>query len=356
MQDHTKRPAHRRGFSDERMPARRERPSGFLRRVLDSFLGRNNVPLGGRSWTPLNTIPIVAVSVFGVAFLKAGDVERTVTVEEAFVEVDALSGIEVNDRVLKWMRRYITTDRRTFEVYLAREGAFSPLIRDKLNERGMPENLIYLAMIESGFSTKATSPVGAGGVWQFMGPTAEQYGLRVDRWVDERRDPVKATDAALDYLQWLQERYGSWFLAAAAYNAGYGRVDQVLKKHAGGSRNVKGDEDIYWEIIDHLPRETRDYVPKMLAAMALANQAQRYGFQVRPQRAYEFDRVWVQGGTSLATVADEVGIQVALLRELNPHLLKGVTPPGTSYALRVPVGRTADVMAALGNVAPSANN
>jgi membrane-bound lytic murein transglycosylase D len=187
-----------------------------------------------------------------------------------------------------------------------------------------------------------------------MGPTAEQYGLRVDNWVDERRDPVKATDAALDYLQWLQDRYGSWFLAAAAYNAGFGRVDQILKRHARGK---KGDEDIYWEIIDHLPRETREYVPKMLAAMALAQEAERYGFQVRPQRAYEFERVWVSGGTSLATVADEVGIQLAQLKELNPHLLKGVTPPGSSYALRVPVGRTAEVMAALGTVpASTANN
>jgi membrane-bound lytic murein transglycosylase D len=185
-----------------------------------------------------------------------------------------------------------------------------------------------------------------------MGPTAEQYGLRVDRWVDERRDPVKATDAALDYLQFLQERYDSWFLAAAAYNAGYGRVDKVLKKHAGGA---KGDEDIYWEIIDHLPRETREYVPKMLAAWALAQEAERYGFQVRPHKAYEFDRVWVPGGTSLASVANQIGIEGSLLRELNPHLLRGATPPGPSYALRVPVGRTEDVMAALGSVR-AANN
>jgi membrane-bound lytic murein transglycosylase D len=354
MQDRTNRPEHRRGFNDQRMLARRDRPSGFFRRVLDSFLGRNNTPLGGRIWTPLNTIPLVAVSVFGVAFLRVGETQRDAAAEEApFIEADALSGIEVNDRVLKWMRRYITTDRRTFETYLAREGAFSDLIRQKLDTRGMPENLIYLAMIESGFSPHATSPVGAGGVWQFMGPTAEQYGLRVDRWVDERRDPVKATDAALDYLQWLQDRYDSWFLAAAAYNAGFGRVDRILKKHAGGK---KGDEDIYWEIIDHLPRETRDYVPKMLAAWALAQEAERYGFEVRPQRAYEFDRVWVPGGTSLASVAEQVGMQPSLLRELNPHLLKGVTPPGTSYALRVPVGRTGEVMAALGNVSSSANN
>jgi membrane-bound lytic murein transglycosylase D len=194
--------------------------------------------------------------------------------------------------------------------------------------------------------------VGAGGVWQFMAPTAEQFGLRVDRWVDERRDPLKATDAALDYLSWLYERYDSWYLAAAAYNAGPGRVDRALKSYAEGK---KGDEDIYWEIVEHLPRETREYVPKMLAAMTLARDSERYGFEIEPQRAYEFERVWVPGGTSLSAVAADVGIAVGRLRDLNPHLVRGVTPPGTSYALRIPVGSVEDVMAALGSTA-SAND
>jgi membrane-bound lytic murein transglycosylase D len=303
--------------------------------------------VGGRSWEPTRTLPILAVGVFGAAFLKvSGPDAESVSGADVVAEVDALSGIQVNDRVLGWMRRFLTTDRRTFEVFLSREGAFAPLIRGKLAQRAMPENLLYLAMIESGFSTGATSPVGAGGVWQFMSPTAKQYGLRVDRWVDERRDPVKATDAALDYLQWLHERYDSWYLAAAAYNAGYGRVDRIVKKYAGGK---KGDEDIYWEIIEHLPRETREYVPKMLAASALALEAERYGFEVRPHDAYEYERVWVPGGTRLASVAAEVGIDVSELRELNPHLIRSITPPGTSYGLRIPVGRTHDVMAALGS-------
>jgi len=131
-------------------------------------------------------------------------------------------------------------------------------------------------------------------VWQFMRPTAKQFGLRVDAWVDERRDPVKATDAALDYLAYLHARYGSWYLAAAAYNAGPSRVDRVLKRH-GGAR--PGDENVYWKIVDHLPRETREYVPKILAATTLARQAERYGFHVKPVAAYEYDRVWVPQGT-----------------------------------------------------------
>jgi membrane-bound lytic murein transglycosylase D len=300
---------------------------------------------------PARTLPLLAVGVVGAAALSVSGPERSevVTAPERAEEVDALAGIllplEVNDRVEKWMRRFMTTDRRTFEVFLSRENIFASLIRGKLRERQMPEDLLYLAMIESGFSTRATSQVGAGGVWQFMSPTARQYGLRVDPWVDERRDPVKATDAALDYLGWLHERYGSWYLAAAAYNAGPGRVDRILNKHADGK---KGDEDIYWEIIDHLPRETRDYVPKMLAALTLAQESGRYGFEVDPQKAYEFERVWVPGGTSLATVADRVELELAELRDLNPHLVRGVTPPGTSYGLRVPVGSSPQVMAALG--------
>jgi membrane-bound lytic murein transglycosylase D len=329
----------------------RQRPGGspsFLERVAKSVLG--NERMERRRWVPARTLPLLAVGVVGAAALNIGGPEREVVVApEHAEEVDALAGIllplEVNDRVEKWMRRFMTTDRRTFEVFLSRENIFASLIRGKLRERQMPEDLLYLAMIESGFSTRATSQVGAGGVWQFMSPTARQYGLRVDPWVDERRDPVKATDAALDYLGWLHERYGSWFLAAAAYNAGPGRVDRILKKHADGK---KGDEDIYWEIIEHLPKETRDYVPKMLAALTLAQESGRYGFEVEPQKAYEFDRVWVPGGTSLSTVASKVGIELSELRDLNPHLVRSVTPPGTAYGLRVPLGASPRVMAALG--------
>jgi len=316
-------------------------------KLLASFLGqRRRHVRRGRSWRARRALPLLAVGVVGVA--AVGDNGAVVIPQGTPVEVDRLANdqlpLVVNARVEKWMRRFLTTERASFEKFLSREGAFAPLIHGKLRERGMPEDLIYLAMIESGLSPKATSHMGAGGVWQFMPPTATQYGLAVDRWVDERRDPVKATDAALDFLQSLHERYGSWYLAAAAYNAGPGRVDRAVKRYGDGK---KGDEDIYWEIIEHLPRETRDYVPKMLAATALGREAERYGFRVVRQAPYEFDRIWVPGGTSLKKVATDVGIDVALLRELNPHLVRGVTPPGVSYGLRIPVGSTEDVIAAL---------
>ena len=315
-------------------------------KVFDSLLGRSD--LRPRRWRPARTLPLLAVGAAGVLALQGWDPD--VVVPRAMEEVEEVAPtvelpMEVNARVEKWMRRFMTDQKRTFEIFLGREGIYADMIRGKLRDRGMPEDLLYLAMIESGFSARATSRVSAAGVWQFMSPTAREYGLRVDRYVDERRDPVKATDAALDYLEYLHGKYDSWYLAAAAYNAGPGRVDRILKRHAQGR---KGDEAIYWEIIDHLPRETRDYVPKLLAAKALASQAERYGFNVERKAPYEYDRVWVPGGTALGEVASAIDVDTGLRKDLNPHLVRGVTPPGSSFALRVPKGSSHTVVAALG--------
>ncbi len=253
--------------------------------------------------------------------------------------------IEETERVLYWVERFNTDQRPTFEYFMVREQVFGEMIRSKLRARGMPEELLFLAMIESGLRPRATSQVAAAGVWQFMDPTARQYGLRIDSWVDERRDPVKATDAALDYLSWLHARYDSWYLAAAAYNAGPTRVDRALR--SGGE--AEGDTDVYWRIQHMLPRETREHVPRLIAATLLARRAGEYGFadgeQVGP---YEYDRVWVPGGTALYQVARAVNVDNATMRALNPHLLRGMTPPGGAYALRIPIGSTQRVVASLG--------
>ena len=287
------------------------------------------------------------IAVLATAWILDGTPDHTIVKAEPTASVASRPSlpVAVNDRVLKWMDRFRTDQRVSFERYLAREGMYAGLIEAKLRERDMPEELLYLAMIESGFSSSATSRVSAVGVWQFMSPTALQYGLRVDDWVDERRDPVRATDAALDYLQWLHEHYDSWYLAAAAYNAGPGRVDRVLRRYADGRR---GDEAIYWEIIDHLPRETREYVPKVLAAVKLSREAERYGFRVVRDNPYMYDRVWVPAGTSLVTVANDLEVSLELMRDLNPHLIRGLTPPGSTYGLRVPVGTTGQVVASIG--------
>lgn len=251
----------------------------------------------------------------------------------------------MNAQVDRWMERFLTDQRPAFTRYLEREGLYSDMIRDGLRSRGMPEELVYLAAIESGYSPRARSSVSATGMWQFMTPTAQAFGLRIDEYVDERRDPIRATEAALDYLQALHDRFGSWYVAAAAYNAGPSRVARMVRAHAG---DATGEEAIYWEIVDHLPRETRAYVPKMLAAIFLGQKAQEYGFDVEPSQPIRFDRVWVPGGTTLNRVAQAVDVPLARIRELNPHLLRGVTPPGEPFGIRVPPGRSSMVVASLG--------
>ena len=291
-----------------------------------------------RWWPVLVVAPLLAVVV------AAGPAPVRVT-EAAPAVLDARSTgvpLDVNPSVERWMEAFQTTRRAEFEHLLLRREIYAPMIREKLRARGMPEELVYIPMIESGLSPFAVSRVSAVGLWQFMGPTAQQYGLRVDPWVDERRDPIAATDAALEYLAWLHHRFGdSWTLAAAAYNAGPGRVERVLNRHAEG---WLGDEELFWEIREHLPRETREYVPKMIAVTRLANMADDLGFDGSSVEAYRYDNVFVPGGTSLSTIARELDVELEALEVLNPHLLRGVTPPDEIFPLRVPVGESASVV------------
>ena len=287
--------------------------------------------------TPLLLLPFLF---WDVSPEVVGTVREPVAIEA----LGAVLPLHVNARVERWMERFQTVEKLAFETLLARRGVYAPMVRGKLRSRGMPEELLYLAMMESGLRPRAVSRVSAVGLWQFMSPTALQYGLRVDPYVDERRDPVRATDAALDYLEWLHGRFGSWYLAAAAYNAGPGRVERVLRRHAEGRM---GDEDLYWEVLDHLPRETREYVPRLIAATILAEGASAYGFAVASAEPYVYDEVFVPGGTTLARVASALDVDVGALRYLNPHLVLGITPPGELYGVRVPVGGSPTVVASM---------
>ena len=261
--------------------------------------------------------------------------------EREFVNVKL--PMEVNEEVEYWMNHFLTLNREEFLEQLSRSGLYSEMIRTKLTEYEMPEELLYLAQIESGYVTKARSVSSASGVWQFMGPTARQYGLRMDSYVDERRDPVRATDAAIYYLKELHERYGSWYLAAAAYNAGPSRVSSLLRQHTDGR---VGDEGLYWEIIDHLPKETAQYVPKLLAVTYLAKYGN--GFEVSEKEPYVYDVVWVPGGTLLSDLAQKLGILSSEVEDLNPHLIRRMTPPGEVYPLRVSLGTSAEVVSVVG--------
>lgn len=329
---------------------KRGRRPGFPVKLLsgfDQYLSFGQGPrVSGISPRRLALPGLALILTFGALLVGSGsEIELLLPPHVAEIAPSLSLPVEVNEEVERWMERYLTDQRAAFQHYLEREGLYSGMIRQALRRRGMPQELLYLAAIESGYSPRAKSRVAASGMWQFMGPTAEAFGLRIDSYVDERRDPVRATEAALDYLSNLHERFGSWYLAAAAYNAGPSRVARVLDVHAG---NVEGAEELYWEIVDHLPMETRVYVPKMLALVLLAQSADEYGFQVKPSKPIRFERVWVPGGTSLRTVADAVGEPLSRIRDLNPHLLRGVTPPGEPFGIRVPVGTSPQVVASLG--------
>ena len=298
----------------------------------------------------LASLLIAALLAVPVLWLRQDAGERASTLE-SIAEGQATSAmpLHVNARVERWLQAFQTTRRAEFEHLLRRRELFSEMIRAKLRERGMPEELLYMAMIESGMSPYAVSRVSAVGLWQFMSPTALQYGLRVDEYVDERRDPIRATDAALDYLDWLHNRFGSWYLAAAAFNAGPGRVERILHRHADGR---VGDEDIYWQVLEHLPRETREYIPKLVAVTLLANDADAVGFAATDVEPYRYENVFVPGGTRLAQVAAALGVDRRILADLNPHLTKGVTPPNEIYGVRVPVGESAAVVAEMASNTP----
>jgi membrane-bound lytic murein transglycosylase D len=222
------------------------------------------------------------------------------------------------------------------KLWLERLGKYGPMIQKKLAERGMPQDLVWLATIESGLDPNAYSAADAAGLWQFIEETGERHGLEVSQYVDERRDPLAATDAALDYLMKLNKRFGgSWYLAAAGYNTGENRVERIVNESAGGRM---GDEDVYWQISSKLPKETRDYVPVMLAMGHIGKDPAKYGFgDLKMQEPLAFDEMKVAGGTKLEDVAKQIGADAEELYELNPHLIKKMTPPGREMSVRIPV-------------------
>ncbi|HET7322152.1 MAG TPA: transglycosylase SLT domain-containing protein [Longimicrobiaceae bacterium] len=245
-----------------------------------------------------------------------------------------------NPRVKHFIDIFTTSGRDRFARYLSQMGRYAPMISAKLEERGMPQDLIYLAMIESGFNPTAYSSADASGLWQFIEGTATRFGLDVNRAVDERNDPEKATDAALDYLSQLHDQFGSWYLAAAAYNTGENRVARIMKEETG---SVKGNEMSYYEIADRLPKETADYVPLMIAAARIAKQPAKYGFgNVPVDTPLSYEEIVVDPATPLDAIAEATGTTVKDIKELNPQLRLNRTRNDQRSVVRVPRGtRTA---------------
>lgn len=273
--------------------------------------------------------------------------ERPFVIDQADFDLP----IVMNERVEFWMEYFQTRGRERFSTYLTRMGRYEEMIRSELRARGMPEDLIYLALIESGFSTSATSRASAVGVWQFMAPTARSYRLEISRFVDERRDPYRATAAALAYLEFLYEKFGSWYLAAAGYNSGENRVERLLQRHVDGAR---GDDEFFWRISPHLPSETRNYVPKLIAAAILGKYRDRYGFgDIVPEEPIPFDLVAVPDATELGVIARAAGAEEGVIKALNPQFLRGVTPPRREVEVRVPAGSAETFRVAYARIPPS---
>jgi membrane-bound lytic murein transglycosylase D len=225
--------------------------------------------------------------------------------------------------------------RDRLETFLIRSGRYLPMISAKLADQDMPNDLIFLALIESGFDPTAYSHANASGIWQFLAATGRSMGLRVDSEVDERNHPERATDAALEYLQYLHGRFDSWYLAAAAYNAGEGRIARIMRQ-VTGSEKATSEED-YYRIWSRLPKETRDYVPLMIAAARIAKDPKAFGYDhLVPDEPLAIAEVEVPAGTTLAQVAEESRSDVQELRMLNPHLKKGRVPSDSSYPVKVP--------------------
>jgi membrane-bound lytic murein transglycosylase D len=245
--------------------------------------------------------------------------------------------IVFNDAVQYFIRYFTTEKRKIFANWLKRSKRYVPMIREILRDQGLPEDLIYLSMIESGFNPKAYSPMKACGPWQFIYETGGRYGLRVNHWVDERRDPEKSTVAAALYLKDLFNQFGNWYLAAAGFNAGEKRIERAVEKH---------ETSDFWELSKYntLPKETREYIPRLLAAAIIAKEPERFGFTtIDYDQPIEFVTEKVPAATPLSVLARAASVDVLAVRALNPELLTGITPPDVDdYAIRLPACIKAD--------------
>ncbi len=246
---------------------------------------------------------------------------------------------ETHEMVAQYIGIFTGRARAYMERSMSRGTRFDAMLRKKFRESGLPEDMTYLALIESSYMPHAYSRAAAVGMWQFMPSTAREIGMRVDWWVDERRDPMRATDGAIDFLTDLHDSYGSWYLAAAAYNGGPGRVSRGLKRFSGAMDGSEG-EDRFFALAEqrYLPSETKAYVPKLIAAAMVAKEPSRYGLRVDTLPPYLYDSVNVVGGTPMTAVAKAANTTLEVIRDLNPHFLRGVTPPDEISEVRIPVG------------------
>jgi len=242
--------------------------------------------------------------------------------------------IVINAKVEHFIQYFQTTARKAFSNWLARSEKYIPFMRNHLKENGLPEDLVYMALIESGFNPYAYSRSKASGPWQFIYLTGKRYGLNSNWWIDERRDPEKSTIAAAKYLKDLYDMFECWYLAAAGYNAGEKKIATAMKRYR--------TED-FWELTKYryLKRETKDYVPQMIAAALIAKDPEKYGFVgIEYQEPLRYDKVKAPEVTDLRLIAEACEVTLDEIKELNPELSRWCTPPNLpDYEIKIPFGK-----------------
>jgi len=254
-----------------------------------------------------------------------------------------------NELAVGAVKRHVTlfTEKikERFSVWLIRSGKYLEMMKEILKEKNVPEEIVFLPLIESGFSANAYSSARAAGYWQFIASTAKRYGLEINWWKDERRDPVKSTVAAANYLTDLYGMFGSWNLAMAAYNAGEGKIMRALSK---------SKTDDYWSLLttNHIRKETKDYVPKFIAASMIANSPENFGFEdLELHKPMNYDIVTLKSPVDIEVIAECSETSAEVIKELNPELRRWCTPPDVSeYAMRIPEGKKAVFLERLSNI------
>lgn len=261
------------------------------------------------------------------------NIDTTFNQEQADLNVPEMT-IVINKHVVNHITYFQTRMKDKFTLWLSRSSLYIPMMRQVLREYALPEDLVYISLIESGFNPNAYSRAKAAGAWQFIKSTGKKYGLRIDDWVDERRNPAKSTVAAARYLKDLFEMFGDWDLAMASYNAGEGRIQRALIKSKGND---------FWDLTStkHIKRETKEYVPKFMAATLIAKNPERYGFdEVDYWSPLLYDEVTVDSPTDLSVIARASEGSLDEIKALNPHLKRNMTPPGEKeFVVHIPHGK-----------------